>query len=63
MSRGCPAVIGKDGCPNLWLNTGHGTLGWTMACGSGKTLADLMGGRKPEVDASGLGIERYARAA
>jgi D-amino-acid dehydrogenase len=58
-----PPVIGKAKYPNLWLNSGHGTLGWTMACGSGRTLADLLGGRKPEIDASGLGIERYARAA
>jgi D-amino-acid dehydrogenase len=33
----------------LWLDTGHGTLGWTMACGSGKALADVVAGRKPEV--------------
>ena len=36
--------------PNLFLNTGHGTLGWTQACGSGRALADIIGGRKPEVD-------------
>lgn len=43
-------LIGRTKIPNLWLNTGHGTLGWTMACGSGRALADLMSGRKPEVD-------------
>ena len=43
-------LIGRTKVPNLWLNTGHGTLGWTMACGSGRALADLMSGRKPEVD-------------
>jgi D-amino-acid dehydrogenase len=37
---------------NLYLNTGHGTLGWTMACGSGRLLADLVSGREPEIDAS-----------
>lgn len=58
-----PPVIGRAGYPNLWLNAGHGTLGWTMACGSGRTVADLMSGRAPEIDASGLGIERYAKAA
>jgi D-amino-acid dehydrogenase len=58
-----PPVIGKAKYPNLWLNTGHGTLGWTMACGSGRVLADLVSERKPEIDASPLGIERYARAA
>ena len=44
---------------NLHLNTGHGTLGWTMAGGSGRVMADLIAGRKPEVDVRGLGLERY----
>jgi D-amino-acid dehydrogenase len=42
-------LIGKTRYRNLWLDTGHGTLGWTMACGSGKALADVVAGRKPEV--------------
>ena len=42
--------IGRTRYPNLYLNTGHGTLGWTHACGSGRILADIVGGRKPEVD-------------
>jgi D-amino-acid dehydrogenase len=58
-----PPVIGATKYPNLWLNTGHGTLGWTMSCGSGRVLADLVSGRKPEIDTSGLDITRYARAA
>ena len=41
--------IGKAKLPNLYLNTGHGTLGWTMACGSGKALADIVSARKPEI--------------
>ncbi|MET0981878.1 MAG: D-amino acid dehydrogenase [Telluria sp.] len=41
--------IGKTRYPNLYLNTGHGTLGWTMACGSGRALADILSGRQPEV--------------
>ena len=45
-----PPVIGATRYGNLHLNTGHGTLGWTMACGSGKFLADLVAGRKPEID-------------
>ena len=53
-----PPMIGKAKYGNLLLNTGHGTLGWTMACGSGRVLADLVSGRKPEIDTSGLGIER-----
>jgi D-amino-acid dehydrogenase len=36
--------------PGLWLDTGHGTLGWTLACGSGRLLADLLAGRDPGLD-------------
>ena len=43
-------LVGRTRFPNLYLNTGHGTLGWTMACGSGAALADIISGRKPEVD-------------
>ena len=43
-------VIGRTRFENLYLNTGHGTLGWTLAAGSGRALADLMSGRQPEVD-------------
>ncbi|OAI50569.1 amino acid dehydrogenase [Betaproteobacteria bacterium SCGC AG-212-J23] len=43
-------VIGRTRFSNLFLDTGHGTLGWTLACGSGKALADLVSGRRPEVD-------------
>ena len=42
--------IGRTKYPNLYLNTGHGTLGWTHACGSGRMLADIVSGRRPEVD-------------
>jgi len=42
--------IGRTKFPKLFLNTGHGTLGWTHACGSGRALADLVSGRQPEVD-------------
>ena len=49
-----PPVIGATRYGNLHLNTGHGTLGWTMACGSGRVLADLLSGRKPDIDASEL---------
>jgi D-amino-acid dehydrogenase len=42
-------LIGRTRVPNLFLNTGHGTLGWTLACGSGRALADLVSGRRPEV--------------
>ena len=43
-------LIGGTRLSNLFLNTGHGTLGWTLACGSGRALADLMSGRAPSVD-------------
>jgi D-amino-acid dehydrogenase len=55
-----PPVVGATRYPNLFLNTGHGTLGWTMACGSGRALADLISGRKPDIDLSQLGPGRYA---
>ena len=42
-------LIGRTRLPNLFLNTGHGTLGWTLACGSGRALADLVSGREPQV--------------
>ena len=42
--------IGKTRYDNLYVDTGHGTLGWTMACGSGRAVADLISGRKPDVD-------------
>lgn len=54
-----PPVIGATQYANLHLNTGHGTLGWTMSCGSGRVLADMLSGRKPEVDVSALTVERY----
>ncbi|WP_062209719.1 D-amino acid dehydrogenase [Aureimonas sp. AU12] len=56
-------VIGPTQIAGLFLNTGHGTLGWTMSCGSARLLADLVGGRAPEIDAADLAIRRYARAA
>jgi D-amino-acid dehydrogenase len=43
-------IIGRTRIRNLYLNTGHGTLGWTLACGSGRSLADLISGRKPDVE-------------
>jgi len=54
-----PPIIGATRYSNLHLNTGHGTLGWTMACGSARVLADLMSGRKPDIDVSELVVSRY----
>jgi D-amino-acid dehydrogenase len=42
-------LVGRSPLRNLYLNTGHGTLGWTLACGSGRALADIVSGRRPEV--------------
>jgi D-amino-acid dehydrogenase len=55
-------LLGGTGVPGLYLATGHGTLGWTMAAGTGRVIADLIGGRTPEIDLDGLTIERYRRA-
>jgi D-amino-acid dehydrogenase len=54
-----PPVIGPTALQNLWLNTGHGTLGWTMACGSGALLADLVSARRPNIEHDDLGLARY----
>jgi D-amino-acid dehydrogenase len=56
-----PPVIGATRYANLHLNTGHGTLGWTMACGSARVLADLLSGRKPEIDTAELALARYEK--
>jgi D-amino-acid dehydrogenase len=53
-------IIGQSKLDNLYVNSGHGTLGWTMACGSGRIIADLISGRKPDVDTADLGPKRYA---
>ena len=54
-------LIGKTKVGNLFVNTGHGTLGWTHACGSGQAIADIVSGRVPEVDFDFLGLERDQR--
>ncbi|SDT16028.1 D-amino acid dehydrogenase small subunit [Halopseudomonas xinjiangensis] len=54
-------VIGASTLHNLYLNTGHGTLGWTMSCGSGQLLADLISGHTPAIRTEGIGIDRYTR--
>ena len=52
-------ILGHSGVAGLYLATGHGTLGWTLACASGKVLADLMCGRAPEVEAGAFGLQRF----
>jgi len=60
MTSDGPPIIGPSRYPNLYFNTGHGTLGWTMACGSGRVIADMISGRAPEIDARALGIGRFS---
>ncbi|CAB3850167.1 D-amino acid dehydrogenase small subunit [Achromobacter xylosoxidans] len=56
-------VVGPTRYGNLFLNTGHGTLGWTMACGSGKLVADQVLGQRPQIRTDGLALSRYDRQA
>ena len=52
-------LVGPSPIPGLWLNTGHGTLGWTMAAGSGQLLSDLISGNTPDISDEGLTLARY----
>ncbi|MFM7848624.1 MAG: D-amino acid dehydrogenase [Rubrivivax sp.] len=54
-------IIGRSKVGKLFLNTGHGTLGWTHACGSGKSIARIVAGLAPEVDFAFTGMERRVR--
>ncbi|KEA63750.1 D-amino acid dehydrogenase small subunit [Marinobacterium lacunae] len=53
-------ILGETTLPNLFLNTGHGTLGWTMSVGSAKYVADVISQRKTDISSEGLSIARYA---
>ncbi|GEA68733.1 D-amino acid dehydrogenase [Acinetobacter pittii] len=55
-------IIGTTRFKNLFLNTGHGTLGWTMACGSGKLISDIVLNHKTDISTDGLSIQRYSHA-
>ena len=54
-------IVGKTRYSNLWINSGHGTLGWTMSCGSARYIADLMAGETPEISTEGFDLSRYIR--
>jgi D-amino-acid dehydrogenase len=56
---GTPIVGSSGRYRNLWLNTGHGTLGWTMAAGSGRLIADLISGQRPNIEYADLALSRY----
>jgi D-amino-acid dehydrogenase len=55
-----PPLLGASGRPGVWLNLGHGSSGWALACGSARVLADALAGRTPEIDTTGLGLDRLA---
>jgi D-amino-acid dehydrogenase len=52
-------IMGATRIPNLFVNSGHGMLGWTMACGAGKVLADIVCGQPADIDLDGLGPDRF----
>ncbi|MGF6871444.1 D-amino acid dehydrogenase [Paraburkholderia sp. MM5477-R1] len=54
-------IVGSTAVQNLYLNTGHGTLGWTMSCGSAQLLADLVSGKQPAIRHDDLNVSRYAK--
>ena len=56
-------IIGATRFKNLFLNTGHGTLGWTMACGSGKLISDIVLNHQTDISIEGLSLQRYSIAA
>lgn len=53
-----PPVLGRSGIDGVWLNLGHGSSGWALACGSARLIADSLAGRAPAIDIDGLGVER-----
>ena len=53
-----PPIVGKSSVPGVWLNLGHGSSGWALACGSARALADDLGKREPPIDMSGLSLDR-----
>lgn len=56
-----PPIIGPGGTPGVWLNLGHGSSGWALSCGSARAIADLIAQRQPEVDVSGMSVERFLK--
>ena len=53
-----PPVLGASGIDGVWLNLGHGSSGWALACGSARLLADAVAGRPAAIDTEGLGLGR-----
>jgi len=57
-----PPVLGATPVDNLFLNLGHGSTGWAMACGSARVVADIVDGRAPQIDLDGLTVDRFGLA-
>lgn len=55
-----PPILGRTKYPNLFLNSGHGSNGWTQSCGTGKIVADIVHGRTPDIELDGLTAERFS---
>lgn len=55
-----PPILGQSGLPGVWLHTGLGPLGWTLACGAARLVADQITGRAPAIDTAGLTLERFS---
>jgi D-amino-acid dehydrogenase len=53
-----PPYLGATGIANLFVNAGQGSNGWTQACGCGRVVADIVSGRRPEIDLEGFGVAR-----
>ncbi len=56
-----PPVLGPSGIAGVWLNLGHGSSGWALACGSARLLSEMMSGKKTGIDVSGLSVDRLKR--
>ena len=54
-------IIGESSFENLYLNTGHGTLGWTLSCGSAKLVSDIITGKNTDIEMDGIGLDRYKK--
>ena len=59
MTPDCLPILGRTKFDNLYMDTGHGSTGWTYACGSGRVIADMVSGAAPDIDLSGLTADRF----
>mgnify|MGYP003979557241 CR=1 FL=1 len=59
MTPDCLPILGRTKFDNLYMDTGHGSTGWTYACGSGRAISDMISGATPEIDLSGLTADRF----